>query len=76
MQVAVELFGELRSLSKNGAKFEIDIDEGATVAQLLTEIGVRDEDSWSAAINGQVAYADSVLKDGSKVIIFPPIQGG
>ena len=76
MRVDVELFGELRSLSKNGAKFEVDINDGATIAHLLSEIGVRDEDSWSAAIDGQVAYADSMLKEGSKVIIFPPIQGG
>ena len=76
MRIEVELFGELRGLSKNGSKFEHDIEDGATIAQLLSEIGVRDEDSWSAAINGQVAYADTTLTAGSKVIVFPPIQGG
>ena len=76
MRVGVELFGELRSLSKNGSKFQLDDENGATIAQLLSEIGVGDEDSWSAAINGQVAYAESTLSDGSKVIVFPPIQGG
>ena len=76
MRVEVELFGELRSLSKNGSKFELVIEKGATIGELLSEIGVRDEDSWSAAINGQVAYADTALTDGSKVIVFPPIQGG
>ncbi len=76
MRVRVELFGELRNLSKNGSKFEIDLEEGATVRQLLSQIGVRDEDSWTAAIDGEVAYDDTRLVDGSNVIVFPPIAGG
>ena len=76
MRVGVELFGELRNLSKNGSKFEIEVEEGTTVHQLLSKIGVRDEDSWTAAIDGEVAYADTTLVDGAKVIVFPPIAGG
>lgn len=76
MRVEVELFGELRNLSKNGSKFEVEVEEGATIEQLLSQIGVRDEDSWTAAIDGEVAYADNKLADGSKVIVFPPIAGG
>ncbi len=76
MRIKVELFGELRNLSKNGSKFEIEVEEGATVRHLLSQIGVRDKDSWSAAIDGQVVYADTTLVDGSKVIVFPPIAGG
>lgn len=76
MRVEVELFGELKSLSENGPKFDVEVEEGSTIAQLLSKIGVRDEDSWTAAINGQVAYADTTVLDGSKVIVFPPIAGG
>ena len=76
MQIDVELFGDLRGLSKNGAKFELEVDESMTIGGLLAEIGVQDKDSWSAAINGEVAYADSPLVASAKVIIFPPIAGG
>ncbi len=76
MRVDVELFGELRDLSKNGAKFEMEVEEGMTIGGLLAEIGVQDKDSWSAAINGEVAYADTPLIASAKVIIFPPIAGG
>ncbi len=76
MRVEVELFGELRGLSQNGPKFEIEVEDGMTIGQLLSKIGVQDSDSWTAAIDGEVAYADTTLVDKSKVIVFPPIAGG
>lgn len=74
MRVEVELFGELRDLSAKGPKFELDLEEGATIARLLSVIGVRDEHSWNAAINGGTAYADTPVIDGSRVIVFPPAE--
>ena len=74
MRVEVELFGELRSLSNKGSRFELDLEEGATVGKPLGVIGVRNEHSWNAAINGKSAYADTVVADGARVILFPPAE--
>ncbi len=76
MRVAEELFGELRRHVEDGSKFEVEVEEGTTVGLLISRIGLKDEDSWTAAINGQVVYAEDALADGAVLILFPPIAGG
>lgn len=77
MRLQVELHGDLKKYSKgSNGKFDLELPEKATVADLVKHLGVDKDEEWSAAINGQLAYPEDSLKEGAEVLLFPPIAGG
>lgn len=77
MLVKVELFGELDKYVRNGSKkFDVELADGSTVADLAADIGFTNEDAWSVAVDGTVLYPPDELSDGAVAIVFPPIAGG
>jgi molybdopterin converting factor small subunit len=77
MRVVVELLGNLRELAKNHDKrIEMEVAEGTTVGELLSQLGVTRNMAWNAAVNGKLTYADDRLSDDSVLTVFPPIAGG
>lgn len=77
MRVVVELFGNLRELAKNHDKrIEMEVAEGTTVGELLSQLGVTRSTAWNAAVNGKLTYADDRLSDDTVLTVFPPIAGG
>ena len=78
MKVRVKLHGETKRHVKGlvGDSLDADVAAGATVADLLRQLGVADEDVWMSAVNKDVVKADHVLADGDAVEVFAPVQGG
>lgn len=79
MLVRAKLFATLaRHLpgTRPGATVEVDLPEGATVADLLAKLHVPLEEARMFFVNGRVRAADSVLQPGDEVAVFPPIGGG
>ena len=78
MKVTVKLHGETKRRVKNlvGDSVEAEVAPGTTVAQLLGQLGVADEDVWMSAVNKTVVKEDHVLADGDGVEVFAPVQGG
>jgi molybdopterin converting factor small subunit len=77
MRVRVELHGHLQAYAKDGDTcVEIEITEGATVGELITQLGVPERTTWNAAMGGKLVYNNDLLSEGAVVMLFPPLAGG
>ena len=77
MRVTIEALGALRKYLPEGEnRTAAELPEGGTVADALASIGAPPETQYNAAIEGQLVYTDTVLKDGDCLLLFTPIEGG
>lgn len=77
MRVVVRLHGELERFYPDGARhLEVDLPEGATVADLLQRLAPIRSEIWRASVGGVLVSTDYGLKDGQTVILLAPIGGG
>lgn len=79
MQVEVRLYGVLRKYLPNtrpGEGYKVDLPEGATVADLMSALGMPVDDVNQAFVNGQTVDLAHVLADGDNVRVFSPLGGG
>jgi sulfur carrier protein ThiS len=76
MTVTVVMHGTLRRfLPEGAARATLDLRPGATVGELLAELGA-DQDTWLVARNQTVAERDAVLAPGDVLDCFEPLAGG
>ena len=79
MRVRVLYFGVLKDVA-GGSRAEMELKEGASVADLLARHRGQGTDSvWDSiavAVNQEYARAEDVLKDGDEVALLPPVSGG
>lgn len=79
MRVHVKLFATLRRFASDlppGKALELEIDEGATLQDLVERLAIPDEETRIAFVNGRAQDLDYALQAGDEVGIFPPIGGG
>ena len=78
MRIRVRLHGETKRYVKGlvGDTVEADVPDGTTVAGLLRQLSVAEEDVWMSAVNKDVVKPHHVLADGDSVEVFAPVQGG
>jgi len=79
MRVIVELSAVLRSHVAGGeARFEVDVAEGATVGDLMAQVGVRKEEPWTASLDGKIVARTAPLVDGCHLVVYPflPLESG
>lgn len=77
MRVTVELLGSLRQAINNAEKpIQVEVETGATVGELMTQLGISEDMPWNAAIDGKLIYSADPLADGMTLLVFPPIAGG
>lgn len=82
IKVTVKLYGVLRKHRPVGApgathhSFELDLRNGATVAELAADLGITANSFSAVAINGEAAEEDTPLRNGDEVRLFPPSAGG
>ena len=79
MKIDVRLYATLSDYlpnekGQNPLKFEVR--DGAQVRALLQELGIPPEPVKLVFINGRRATLDTILKDGDRLGVFPPIGGG
>ena len=78
MRVRVLYFGVLKEVC-GGEREELELPEGASVADLLSVYRGRYAGGWDSiavAVNQEYARAGDVLKDGDEVALLPPVSGG
>lgn len=74
MRIHVTLYGELRRYHpQRGA---VDVPNGATVAALLTALGVDDRHPRIVAVNDETVAEDHILADGDHLEAFHAVAGG
>jgi MoaD family protein len=81
MKIRVQFYAQLRDLV-GMRELDVDMDEGATVRDLLEEVysqqpALRPHDK-SILIGAGVEFVDRnyKLKSGGEISIMPPVQGG
>ena len=79
MQVHVKLFASLRSYRPGlgiGEAFPVELPAGATVGELVRQLGLPREEVKLAFVNGRAQPEEYALTAGDDVGIFPPVGGG
>jgi molybdopterin converting factor small subunit len=79
MRVHVKLFATLCQYFSNaepGIPFEMEIPEGATVADIVNQLKLPQEEVKVFFVNGRARSKDWPLASGDEVGIFPLIAGG
>lgn len=81
MKVAVRLYAQMMDYFPQGAMghpFELTLEAGATVGELLARLGIPQEVASASVllINGEHGRPSQGLKEGDGISILPPICGG
>jgi molybdopterin converting factor small subunit len=77
MRVTVELLGNLRQYAGDGGThLELEVEDGATVGEIITQLGISADVTWNAAVDGKLVYAADPLPRGATLLVFPPLAGG
>ncbi|WP_027340676.1 MoaD/ThiS family protein [Halonatronum saccharophilum] len=78
MEVEVRLFATLRSIlaKEDRGVGIVDIEEGSSVDDLIEYLEIPRDIPLIIMINGQRKSEESLLKEGDRVGIFPPVGGG
>ncbi|MCF8063585.1 MAG: MoaD/ThiS family protein [Deltaproteobacteria bacterium] len=79
MKVDIQLFASLGRYAPSGkgdASHAVTLEQGATVGALLDRLGVPAGVVKLVFVNGVHATGETVLHDGDRVGVFPPVAGG
>jgi len=75
-QVEVKLYAMLRQHVGGAASVDVEIEPGATVRQVLGQLGVPSDQTRIIFVNGRAAGLDSAIEGGELLAVFPAIGGG
>jgi molybdopterin synthase sulfur carrier subunit len=79
VKVYVKLYALLRKHHpgpNRSVPLEVELPEGAQVADLVPALKLPGEIVRSVFVNNEAAQLQTALKDGDQVGLFPPVVGG
>lgn len=79
MKVQVKLFATMKEFLPAPGDYsscQLELNQGATAADVLRKLGILEDIPKIILINGQTVKPDHRLTDDDIVSIFPPIAGG
>jgi molybdopterin converting factor small subunit len=78
MTVQVRLFADLRRFLPRGqdGPLSYHLRSGSTVRDVLSTIGIADDEEITAGLNGELAQRETPLHDGDELVLFSPMEGG
>ena len=77
MRVEVKLLLTFKKMGPDGEKpFGLDLPFGTTVGQALESVSIPPSKAKVIILNGRVSQESEELKDGDRITVFPPIEGG
>ena len=79
MLVSVSLFGDVsRHLHGRDKEHGQALPDGATVRELMAALGIDPggDPPLTIAVNGELGKLESPLRDGDKVMLVTPMEGG
>ncbi len=74
MEVEIRLFATLRQGRFHKRKLEVS--EGATVGEVLKQLGIGPQEVAILLVNGQHAMENDALEPDGVMALFPPVAGG
>jgi len=75
MKINVRFFASIRKFSGKD-NLEINIQEGSSVKDLLSKIGIPEEEPLLVILNEHTRGKETMLQDGDTLCLFPVIAGG
>ena len=75
MRIWLRLRGGLRNYASSSS-LEMDVHEGATVADVVESLGLRSGEVWLAMLDDQLVDKDHTLHPGDRLSLIPPVGGG
>lgn len=80
MIIEVKVFSSLRHYIPNSERRvdrdKWEVEDGASVEQVLKMLDLPDEEVRVLLINGRNAKKESILQEGDVLHVFPPMAGG
>jgi len=79
MKLEVKLFANFREFLPPGAeKYTcwLELEEGASIGQVLQKLKIPDDIPMIALVNGLHRTFEDLLEPGDVLSIFPPVAGG
>ncbi len=76
MKVNIKLMSIFAKYSKEGDDGKTEIKDGATVLDIVKELGLPEKQVRLIAVNGRQSDINTVLFEDDIVFIFPPAAGG
>ena len=80
MRVDVRLYAtfvKYAPTQRAGDPFELELEDTASLADLIHKAGIPEGEVHLAIINGRIAHDRSrSLQQGDRVALFPPVGGG
>jgi molybdopterin converting factor small subunit len=79
MKIEVALYATLSKYlppSAQNRKAVIDVRDGATVEEVLRQLGIPREHPNILLVDGKQASEGAALQDGQTLAVFPPLAGG
>ncbi len=79
MRIEVNLYATLKKYMKNeteGKSSVIDVENGVCVKDVIQKLKIPADSVKLIFINGVHAKRDTILKDGARLGLFPPVGGG
>ncbi|MDG6930398.1 MAG: MoaD/ThiS family protein [Nitrososphaerota archaeon] len=74
MKVSIELGGTF--IYQFGREHSLNLKEGSSIEDALEMLGIKERIYIITVRNGNIAKFSDRLKDGDKLVVFPPIGGG
>ena len=75
VKINVKLFASIRKFSDKD-NLEINIEEGSTVKDLLSRIGIPQDEPLLVILNEYTRGKETLIQDGDTLCLFPIIAGG
>lgn len=75
-RITVHLQASLRRKRSGTGDLGLVITGAATVGELLGELDVSEEEAAMVFVNGERAAAETVVRDGDEIRVFPLVGGG
>jgi len=79
MKIAIALYATLSQYlppEAQNRKAVIEVTDGATVRDVMTQLGIPRDLPNILLVDGRQAREDTALTDGQTLSIFPPLAGG
>ncbi len=76
-EVRVTIHGPLkRFLPDRREDFQMEVEEGSSVEDLITALNLPEEEVWKVSLNGELVDWNQNLSPGDEVLIMSPVAGG
>ena len=79
MKIEVNLFASFRKYlpgQTKGHTVYMDLDQGATISQVMARLNIPSELPKIIFINGIIVQPEAILNEGDRAGIFPLLAGG